>query len=74
MCNLEQVLLFRCFGSFFPNFVLFFVFLVLFSLEFFISKINFEKAPLARFPYRAYLTHKNDSPNLTKKSSGLLKD
>ena len=43
------------------------------SLEFFIWNI-FEKAPLGPFPYRAHMSHKNDSPNLTKNSSGLLKD
>ena len=44
------------------------------TLEFLIFNINFEKAPFGLFPYRAYVSHKNDSPNITKKSSGLLKD
>ena len=35
---------------------------------------NFEKAPLGLFPYRAYMSHKIDSPNLNKRSIGLLKD
>ena len=39
-----------------------------------ISNINFQKAPLGLFLYRAYISHKNDSPNLSKKSSGLLMD
>ena len=39
-----------------------------------ISNIDFEKLPLGFFPYRAYVFHENDSANLTKKSSGLLKD
>ena len=29
---------------------------------------NFEKASLGFFPYKAYVSHKNDSSNLTKKS------
>ena len=36
-------------------------------LESLISNINFEKAPLGRFLYGAYVSHKNDRPNLTKK-------
>ena len=43
------------------------------SLEFLILNVNFDKAPL-EFSYRAHVSHKNDSSNLTKKSSGLLKD
>ena len=37
------------------------------SLEFLISNNNFEEALLGFFPYRAYVSHKNDSPNLTQK-------
>ena len=36
--------------------------------------MNFGKALLGFFSYRAYVSLKIDSPNLTKKSSGLLKD
>ena len=36
-------------------------------LEFLISSFSFEKALLGRFPYRAYMSHKNDNPNLTQK-------
>ena len=32
-----------------------------------VSNINFEKAPLGFFPYRAYVSHKNDRPDLTQK-------
>ena len=42
------------------------------AFEFLISNIVLEKA-LRFFPYQAYVSHKNDNPNLTQKSSALLK-
>ena len=41
--------------------------------RFMFSIFNFEKSPLGVFPYRAYLSHENYSPKLTKTSNVLLK-
>ena len=45
-----------------------------YGLVFLISNISFEKAPLRFFPCRTAMSHENDSPNLIKTSTGLLKD
>ena len=42
-------------------------------MDFFYFKSQFE-ALIGLFPYRAYVSHKNDGQNLTQNSSGLLKD
>ena len=40
---------------------------VLESYEFMVLNIIFEKAPLGLFPYRAYISHRNDRPDPTQK-------
>ena len=37
------------------------------------SNINFEKAPFGLYPCRANMSHKNDSPNLTRKVQSSVK-